>query len=74
MSRDEEFIEYTDSIKWMLKNVIDMTNIILNDFERNGKVHPDYIEEKLGRAKYDLDNLYSMAIRKIADNHSSKED
>ena len=68
MTRDDEFVIYNQSIEWMLKNIIDKSTIILKDFERNGRVHPDYIEEKLSSAKYDLDNLYSIALRKIEEN------
>ena len=74
MSRNEEFIFYNQSIEWMLKNIIDKTTIILKDFECNGKVHPDYINEKLSSAKHDLDNLHSIALRKIEENHSSEEE
>lgn len=56
-------IEQTNSIMWMLDNIIEKANIIKNDFQENGEVHYDYILEKLGSANYDLQNLLSIANR-----------
>jgi hypothetical protein len=54
-------IDKTNSIISMLMNVEEKAKIIRNDFERNGKVHYNYILEKLESAKCDLDNLVEIA-------------
>lgn len=68
MSREDEFIKYDERIADMLYNIVEMTNIIRRDFERNGMTHPNYILEKLSRAKYDLDILVAMSQDKIREN------
>lgn len=57
-------IEKTDSIISMLKNVIEQSTVILNDFERNEETHYAYVLEKLRRAKGDLDILIEIAEAK----------
>lgn len=57
-------IEKNEDIILMLKNIIEQSTIILNDFERNEKTHCAYVLEKLRRAKYDLDTLINLAEEK----------
>lgn len=64
----EKYVIYDDSIKYMLKNIDEMVNIIYNDFERNGGVHPNYILEKLLRAENDLKVLIQIANIKREEN------
>lgn len=54
-------IEKNNRIIDMLKNIIHQTQIILDDFERNGKVHYDYILEKLYKADWDMGVLIRIA-------------
>ena len=51
----------TESIESMLDNIARQVSIIQNDFYANGEVHYNYILEKLGRAKNDLDTLINIA-------------
>ena len=50
-----------EHIESMLDNIARQVSIIQNDFYANGEVHYNYILEKLGRAKMDLDGLVLMA-------------
>lgn len=55
-------IENSEKIQSMLSNILEQVRIIKNDFNENGKTHCVYIEEKLEKAKWDLDALYSKAL------------
>ena len=54
-------IEDNEHIESMLDNIARQVSIIQNDFYANGEVHYNYILEKLGRAKTDLDVLINIA-------------
>lgn len=53
-------IEKTESIMMMLNTVIKNAQIIKDDFEANGRVHEDYVSEKLERAEWDLQCLLEI--------------
>lgn len=65
-------IQETEEIKSMLHNIIQMTNIIKDDFQKNGETHCKYILEKLNRAKWDLDILIEIAQKKYEENLDNK--
>lgn len=50
-------IEKDNRLIEQLNNIIFMATVIKNDLEINGKTHHKYMLEKLGRAKWDLDNI-----------------
>lgn len=66
-------IELNESIEWMLNNIKEKVDVIDKDFHRNGKTHCNYIIEKLGSAKRDLDSLYNIAKSKFEELESSEQ-
>lgn len=66
-------IDNNESIQWMLNNIIEKATVIQKDFNRNGKTHCNYIIEKLGSAKSDLDSLYNIAKSKFEELESNEQ-
>ena len=61
MNGNDKMVKYSAMVEEMLLNVIEQCNIVLNDLKRNGETHADYMYEKLNKAKWDLDIVYTMA-------------
>ena len=62
-------IDKDNKIMEMLHNIIEQTTIIKNDLERNGATHYNYMLEKLGRAKWDLDLLVKFLKKYEGENN-----